>query len=175
VGTERESAYAGAVMAVAAAEGELSTVQDEMFAIARVIGDSDELAATLSDSTVPAARRQQVVEDLLQGRASKTTIALVSMIVANGRSRDLQGIADELVALGAAEGGRQVAIVRSAVDLSEDQKTRLATALQASVGTPVDVRVVIDPSVLGGLVAQVGDTVIDGSVRRRLDQLKQAI
>ena len=44
-----------------------------------------------------------------------------------------------------------------------------------SLGTPVDVRVVVDPSVLGGLVTQVGDTVIDGSVRRRLDQLKQAI
>jgi len=43
------------------------------------------------------------------------------------------------------------------------------------VGKPVDVRVVVDPSVLGGLVAQVGDTVIDGTVRRRLDQLKQAI
>ena len=62
-----------------------------------------------------------------------------------------------------------------AIDLSDDQKTRLAAALQTAVGKPVDVRVVIDPSVLGGLVAQVGDTVIDGSVRRRLDLLKQAI
>jgi len=99
----------------------------------------------------------------------------VSMVVAAGRARDLTGIADELVALGAAEGGRDVAVVRSAIDLTDDQKTRLAAALQQAVGTPVDVRVVIDPSVLGGLVAQVGDTVIDGSVRRRLDLLKQAI
>ncbi len=84
-------------------------------------------------------------------------------------------IADALVALGASEGGKQLALVRSAVELSDDQKTRLATALEQSVGTPVEVRVVIDPQVLGGLVAQVGDTIIDGSVRRRLDQLKQAI
>ncbi len=173
--TDRETAYASALMAIAAAEGELAAVQDEIFTLARVLGENDELASTLSDSLLPAARRQQIIEDLLSGKASKTTIALVSMIVATGRSRNLTAIADELVALGAAEGGKQVAIVRSAVELTDDQKSRLATALQSSVGSPVEVRVVIDPTVLGGLVAQIGETVIDGSVRRRLEQLKQAI
>ena len=173
--TDRETAYAKALMAVASAEGDLATVQDEIFTLARVVSGNDELASTLSDTTLPAARRQQVIEDLLSGRASRTTVALVSMIVATGRSRDLNAIADEFVALGAAEVGRRVAVVRSAVELSDDQKARLGKALEDSVGGPVDVRVVIDPSVLGGLVTQIGDTVIDGSVRRRLDQLKQAI
>lgn len=173
--TERDNAYAKAVMAVASAEGELSSVQDEFFTLARLIGDSDELSTTLSDPQVPAGRRQQIVEDLLEGRASKSTIGLVSTIVANGRIRDLAGIADALVALGAAEGGKKVAVVRAAVDLTDDQKARLATALEATAGAPVDVRVVLDPTVLGGLVAQIDDTVIDGSVRRRLEQLKQAI
>ncbi len=173
--SERDNAYASAIVAVAAAEGALSTVQDEFFAVARAVSDSDELASTLSDQQAPAARRQQVIEDLLGGKAHPTTVALVSMIVGTGRARDLPVIAEAVVALGASQAGKQVAIVKSAVELTEDQKTRLAAALQQSVGTPVDVRVVIDPTVMGGLVAQVGDTVIDGSVRRRLDQLKQAI
>jgi F-type H+-transporting ATPase subunit delta len=173
--SERDKAYAAAIAAVARAEGELGAVQDELFSLARTLGGSEELLSTLTDPQLPASRRQQIVEDLLAGRVSKATLAVVSMVVAAGRARDLQGIADELVALGAAEGGRQVAVVRSAIDLTDDQKTRLAGALQVSLGTPVDVRVVIDPTVLGGLVAQVGDTVIDGTVRRRLDQLKQAI
>ncbi len=173
--TERDNAYAQAVVAVAAAEGALSTVQDEFFAVARAVSGSDELASTLSDQQAPVARRQQVIEDLLGGKAHPTTVALVSMIVGTGRARDLPAIAEAVVALGASEAGKQVAIVKSAVELTDDQKTRLAAALQQSVGTPVDVRVVIDPQVMGGLVAQVGDTVIDGSVRRRLDQLKQAI
>jgi F-type H+-transporting ATPase subunit delta len=173
--SERDKAYAAAIAAVARAEGELGAVQDELFTLARTLGGSEELSTTLTDPQLPAGRRQQIVEDILEGRVSKATLAVVSMIVAAGRTRDLQGIADALVELGAAEGGRQVAVVRSAIDLTDDQKTRLAGALQASLGTPVDVRVVIDPSVLGGLVAQVGDTVIDGTVRRRLDQLKQAI
>lgn len=173
--SERDSAYAQAIVAVAAAEGALSEVQDEVFSIARQVTDSDELASTLSDQQVPVARRQQIIEDLLGGRAHAATVALVSMIVGTGRARDLPAIADALVALGASESGKQLALVRSAVELSDDQKTRLASALQQSVGTPVEVRVVVDPQVLGGLVAQVGDTIIDGSVRRRLDQLKQAI
>jgi F-type H+-transporting ATPase subunit delta len=173
--SNRDTAYAKALLSVAAAEGDLSVVQDEVFTLARTIAGNDELSATLSDTQVPAARRAQIIEDLLGGRASSTTVALLSMIVINGRVRDLPAIAEELATLGAAETGKQVAVVRSAVELTEDQKSRLATALQSSVGQPVEVRVVIDPSVLGGLVAQVGDTVIDGSVRRRLDQLKQAI
>lgn len=173
--TERESAYAAAIVSVAAAEGDLATVQDEVFTIARTVAGSDELMATLSDQQVPVERRQQVIEDLLGGKASKTTIALVSMVVGTGRVRELPAIADAVAALGASQAGKQVAIVRSAIELTDDQKSRLAAALEQSVGTQVEVRVVIDPSVMGGLVAKVGDTVIDGSVRRRLDQLKQAI
>lgn len=173
--SERDTSYASAIAAVAQAEGQLTGVQDELFTIARTVGDSDELQSTLTDTTVPVERRQQIIEELLSGNVSRTTLAVVSMIVAAGRARDLPGIADALVALGAAEGGREVAIVRSAIDLTDDQKTRLATALEQTLGKAVDVRVVIDPSVIGGIVTQVGDTVLDGSVRRRLDLLKQAI
>ena len=75
----------------------------------------------------------------------------------------------------AAEANKEVAEVRSAIALTDDQKTRLADALGKATGKQVEVKVIIDPSIQGGLVAQVGDTVIDGSVRRRLDQLKNAL
>jgi F-type H+-transporting ATPase subunit delta len=64
--------------------------------------------------------------------------------------------------------------VRSAIPLTDDQLERLAKALGNATGKQVEVKVVVDPSVLGGIVAQVGDTVIDGSVRSRIDQLKHA-
>ena len=59
--------------------------------------------------------------------------------------------------------------------LTDDQKDRLAAALANATGKQVEVKVVVDPSVLGGLVATVGDTVIDGTVRSRLDQLKSLL
>lgn len=173
--TDRATAYATAAVAVAAAEGDLQAFTDEMLAVATAVDNSDELSATLTDAQIPAARRAQIVEDLLDGQALPSTVSLVSMIVANGRARDLSAIAREVAAIGAAEQGRDVAVVRSAIALTDDQKERLAAALATAIGTPVDVRVEIDPTVLGGLVAQIGDIVIDGSVRRRLDQLKQSV
>lgn len=172
---DRENAYASAVAAMAAAEGNLDVVQDELFVLAGALRSNDELAGALADPSVPVARRQQIVEDLLSGKASRSTLAAMSMIVAAGRSNDLERIAEALAAQTAAGVGREVAVVRSAIELDTDQKSRLAAALAKATGKQVEVRVVVDPSVLGGIVAQVGDTVIDGSVRRRLDQLKQAI
>jgi F-type H+-transporting ATPase subunit delta len=171
---DRSHAYAEALLAVARSEGNLAEVEDELFRFARLLEANDDLRTTLSDAGLPVSRRQQIVEDLLGGRASPTTTALVSMVVGTGRSRDLPGIIDELVKRSAAEGNKEVAEVRSAVDLTDDQKQRLAAALEAKTGKKVELKVIIDPTVLGGLVAQVGDTVIDGSIKTRLQQLKTA-
>ena len=171
---DRSHAYAEALLAVARSEGNAAEVEDELFRFARLLESNDELRTTLTDAQLPASRRQQIVEDLLGGRADRVTTALVSMVVGAGRARDLPAIIDELVKLSAASGNKEVAEVRSAVELSDDQKQRLVTALQAKTGKQVELKVIIDPTVLGGLVAQVGDTVIDGSVKTRLQQLHTA-
>lgn len=171
---DRTLAYAGALFGVARSEGSLAEVEDELFRFARTLESSDDLRTTLTDAALPVSRRQQIVEDLLGGRANPITTSLLSMVVGTGRSRDLPAIVDELVRISAAEANLEVAEVRSAVALTDDQKVRLAGALGKATGKQVEVKVIIDPSVLGGLVAQVGDTVIDGSVKTRLAQLKTA-
>ncbi len=170
----RSHAYAGALLSVARSEGNLAEVEDELFRFARVLETNDELRTTLTDAALPVSRRQQIVEDLLGGRANPITTALLSMVVGAGRARDLTSIIDELVKLSAAEGNKELAEVRSAIELTDDQKLRLITALESATGKKVELKVIIDPSVLGGLVAQVGDTVIDGSVKTRLQQLQTA-
>jgi F-type H+-transporting ATPase subunit delta len=172
---DRTLAYAEALFEVARAEGNLGEVEDELFRFSQTLQGNDELRDALTDARIPAARRQQIVEDLLGGKASSTTVALVSMVVGTGRARDLPPIIERLVEMSAAEANKEVAEVRSAVPLTDDQRDRLAKALEDATGKQVEVKVVVDPSVLGGIVAQVGDTVIDGSVRRRLDQLKNAL
>ncbi|MXW42503.1 MAG: ATP synthase F1 subunit delta [Acidimicrobiia bacterium] len=173
--SERSVSYADAVVSVAKAEGNLDLVADELFRVARAIEGSDELRMTLSDRQIPAALRQQIVEDLLGGQAADITTAMVSMIVAAGRSSDIAGIARETVELNARERGYSVAEVRTAVALSDEQTQRLATALSAATGHQVDVKVIVDPSVMGGVVATIGDEVIDGSVRHRLSQLRDSL
>jgi F-type H+-transporting ATPase subunit delta len=172
---DRTLAYAEALFGVARAEGTLGEVEDELFRFSQTLQGNDELRDALTDPSIPASRRQQIVEDLLGGRASSTTVALVSMVVGTGRARQLPSIISQLVAMSAAEANKEVAEVRSAIALNDDQRKRLAEALGQATGKQVEVKVVVDPSVLGGIVAQVGDTVIDGSVRSRLDQLKNAL
>ena len=171
---QRIDGYARGLFELAKAEGTLDEVEDELFRFARSYESSDELRNALSDEQIPPAKRQAIVEDLLGGKASSTTTALLSMVVGTGRSRDLTSIIDEVVKLSAAEGNREVAEVRSVIELSDDQKQRLAAALEAKTGKRVELKVIIDPTLLGGLVAQVGDTVIDGSIKTRLQQLKTA-
>ncbi len=170
----RTSAYAEALYQVVRAEDELGEVEDELFRFARVVEGNDELRDALADPHTPVSRRQQIIEDLLAGKAQPATIGLVSMVAANGRIRDLPTIVDAMVERSAHEANKEVAEVRSAIALTDDQKARLADALGRATGKEVEVKVIIDPSVKGGLVAQVGDTVIDGTVRRRLEQLRNS-
>jgi F-type H+-transporting ATPase subunit delta len=171
---ERADAYAEALLRVAAAEGQIGEVEDELFRFAQVLEGSDELRDALTDPHIPASRRQQIVEDLLGGKATSTTVALVSLVVGTGRGKDLPAIIHALVEMSARQVNKEVAEVRSAIDLSDDQRQRLAAALANSLGKDVEVKVIVDPTVLGGIVAQVGDTVIDGSVRHRLAKLRES-
>ncbi len=168
-------AYATALFEIAQADGTLALVEDELFRVARAFESNEQLRNTLSDATIPADRRQQVAEQLLGAKASNTTTQLVSLVVGSGQVRNLPAIVDSLVKRASAEKQQEVAEVRSAIALSDDQKTRLTAALTKVTGKPVNLKVVIDPSVLGGLVAVVGDEVIDDTVRTRLDQLKTRI
>lgn len=173
--SDRVQGYADAMLSVAAAEGNVDQVSSELFSVARAVDGSDELRTSLNDQRIPASKRQQIVEDLLGGRVSATTVGLVSMVVGAGRAADLSKIADAFVHSAAAEQSREVASVRSAVPLSEDQVQRLAAAIKSSTGKDVDVKVTVDPSVVGGVVTTIGDTVIDGSVRSRLGKLRETL
>jgi F-type H+-transporting ATPase subunit delta len=168
----RIEGYARALFEVARADGTLDEVEDELFRFARSYESSEGLRSALADENIPAAKRQAIVEDLLGSTATSTTVQLISMVVGSGRSGDLVPIIDALVQRASAAKNLEVAEVRSAVALTEDQQARLKAALANATGKQVNLKVVVDPSVIGGLVATVGDTVIDGSVRTRVDQLK---
>lgn len=170
-GDNRIDGYARALFEIARAEGTLDEVEDELFRFARSYESSEELRNALTDDAIPAARRQSIVEDLLDGKATPTTVQLVSLVVAGGRSRDLPAIIDRLVQRAASSKDAAVAEVRSAVALTSDQEDRLRAALANATGRNVNLKVVVDPAVLGGIVATVGDVVIDGTVRTHLDQL----
>jgi F-type H+-transporting ATPase subunit delta len=171
----REAVYAQALLQIAQAEAYTERIENELFRVARAFETDDGLRTTLTDAAIPAARRQAIVEDLLDGRAHPLTVAMVSFLVGAGRARDIPDIVDDFVALAAELRAEAVAEVRSAIPLDSDQQARLAEALGRATHKRITVKVIVDPSVMGGLVARVGDTVIDGSVRHRLEQIKETL
>ncbi len=172
---DRIDAYARALLEIAAAEDRLSDVEDELFRFSRIVEGNDDLRLALSNPGLPADRRAAIVDELLEARALQTTRALASFIVGSGRGHDLPAIVQRFVELAAQTRQHELAEVRSAIPLDDAQQERLARALGRATGKNIEVKVVVDPTVLGGLVATIGDTVIDGSVRHRLDQLKETL
>lgn len=173
--SDRVEAYANAFLEVARAEARLEDVEDDLFRFARVLEGSDDLRMALTDPALSPARRMAIVEDLMGGKALAVSAALAAFVVGAGRASDLPEIVDRFVRKAAGERAHELAEVRSAVALDDAQRARLADALGAATGKQIEVMVVVDPTVLGGLVARIGDTVIDGTVKHRLDQLKEQI
>ena len=173
--SERTAGYAAAIYELAKAEGDLARVEGELASVARAIDGSSDLRSTLTDPALPLERKRAIIDDLVGGRASRTTSTAIDMVASLNRIGELGSIATLLAERSAASVGKQLAEVRSAVELDDATVQRLAAALEKQIGTPVEVRTIVDPSIVGGIVTRVGDTVIDGSVRSQLQSLRQAL
>jgi len=173
--TERIEVWAQALLEIAQAEEHLSEVEDELFRFARIIEGKYDLRMALSNPGQPADRRAAIVDELLEHRSLAMTRAIAAFVVGAGRGHDLPAIVERFVELAAQSREHEVAEVRSATPLDEAQVQALAQALSRATHKNIEVRVVVDPELLGGLVATIGDTVIDGTVRHRLEQLKESL
>jgi F-type H+-transporting ATPase subunit delta len=172
---DRAAAYATALVAVAEAEGALGKVEDELFSFAKATEQNPKLREALTDQSLPVENREAVVRDVLGGRANQVTINLITFVIQSGRARDLSKIADAFVQLAASSRQHAVAEIRSAVPLTDKQRERLERALSSATGRTVEAKVVVDPTVIGGVVARVDDLVFDGSVASRLEDARHAL
>ena len=172
---DRAAGYAAAVVAVADAEGVGGRVEDELFGFAKAVDQNAELREALTDRALPVENRLAVVREVIGDRAHPVTVSLISFIVESGRARELGKIAEDAVAIAAERREHAVAEVRSAVPLTDQQRERLEQALSRATGRTVEAKVIVDPTVVGGVVARVGDLVFDGSVASRLEDAKHAL
>jgi len=156
-----------AVFAETDADGTLGDVEDELFRFDRLLESQPRLRSALGDPVLPDENKRALVDDLLKDRASDATVTLVH--VAISRPGDpvnrIQALADRA----AARRDRVLVEARTAVELDDERRDRLAEALSHAAGRQVDLEVVVDPSVVGGVVARIGDELIDGTVRRKLE------
>lgn len=164
-----------ALYSVAAADGTLDNVEDELFRFGRIIDREPALLLALTDPAVPVANRLALVDSLLEGRATDTTLRLVHELVASPRGKTLGVNLDEYVRLAAERRDQLVAQVNVALPLSAEQTARLATALESQLGRRVHLNVELDPELVGGMTITIGDTVFDGSIASRLADARRRI
>ncbi len=172
---DRLDGYAAAAFNLAVAEGESERVESELFSVARAVDASKPLRDALADPRLPTERKQMLLNELLKGRASAVTVNFLALLAAQGRSGDLGAIVERLVEKAAASREKVVAEVRSAVPLDQATIDRLTAAIGKATRKRVEVKAIVDSDLLGGIVAQVGDVVIDGSIRHRLQSMRETL
>jgi F-type H+-transporting ATPase subunit delta len=172
---DRTSGYAQAVVALATAEDALDTVETELLTVARTIEGSTELRDRLTDLQIPVSQRLKFVEADALTAAHPATRAALAMLIAAERVLDLEPITRQVSESAAEARDRDLAEVWVATSLDDGQRAQLQQALERATGKSLDLRIHVDPSVVGGVRAQVGDTVIDGSLAKRLEDVKTRI
>ncbi|MGW2203044.1 F0F1 ATP synthase subunit delta [Streptomyces sp. NPDC001774] len=150
--------------------GALDDVEDELFRFGRIVTSSTELRSALTDKAATASAKGELLRSLLGGKANAVTERLVVRLVTQPRGRSLEAGLESLSKLAAARRDRMVAVVTSAVPLTDQQKQRLGAVLAKLYGRQMHLNLDVDPAVLGGITVQVGDEVINGTIAERLDE-----
>ena len=154
--------------------GQLEQLESELFGVATMVEREPRVRSALTNPGLPVENKRALVADLLSG-AGKRTTALADLLVELHEGHDLDTVAKEWAEAAAARRNRVVAEVRSAVELDDQRRARLAEALTRVLGKPVVLQVTIDEAILGSVVVRVGDELFDGSIRSRLEQAREAL
>lgn len=167
----------GVVAAAAEAEGQsrLDDVEDELFRFGRIVAANPELRRTLTDAAVPADGKRQLLRELLADKVAPSSLRLITQLAVHPRGRNLESGLDAFGLLVAQQRQRLVAVVRSAVALTDEQKQRLTAWLRGSYGRDVHLNVEVDPRVLGGFSVRIGDEIIDTTIVGRIEEVRRRL
>jgi F-type H+-transporting ATPase subunit delta len=149
--------------------GELDDVEDELFRFGRIVSSDRELGRILSDRKAPAGGKAALLDRLLSRKVSPVTEQLLRNVLTGPHVGHAENAIERLSDVASRRRGQSVARVTTAVALTPEQEQRLTEVLGRIYGRTVGLQVTVDPSVLGGLIVQVGDEVIDGSIAHRLE------
>jgi F-type H+-transporting ATPase subunit delta len=165
--------YAKALFELAKEDGKVAEVVGELGSMGDLLEGNPELHDVLFRPLHPVAQRRAVLAGVTdQIGASPTVQSFFSLLIDQRRLVDFPAIREEFERLASEDAGLRRAEVVSAGPLRDDQLERLRRALSTRTGGEVEVSVRVDPSLLGGVIAKVGDLVFDGSLRTQLRQLR---
>jgi F-type H+-transporting ATPase subunit delta len=166
--------YAEAAFEVAMRDGTVEAWRAELDAAAAIAAD-DTVGRMLANPAVPLETRTEMAESIFGAVVGRPVLNLVGLMLRRGRIEQLPRVAAEFRRLDNARQGITLATATSAAPLGPDEIRALTERMEQFTGGRVELDLQVDPSLLGGLVVRVGDRLIDGSVRGRLERLRNQL
>ena len=166
--------YAEAAFEVGQRDGTVETWRRELDAAGAIV-DDDRVARLLGNPAIAEERRLELAESTFGKLVGRPVLNLIGLMLRRGRIDELPRVAAEFRRLDNERQGITPATATSAVPLSEDEVRAVTARLEAMTGGRVDLDLRVDPDLIGGLVVRVGDRLIDGSVRSRLERLRNQL
>lgn len=162
--------YAAALFQTARKTGQAEAVEQDLRTLAEFLEAYPQVLKSISVPRVPEDRKKAVLQSLIGSRLGTLTQRFLDLMVDHGRAVALPETAAAYAQLVDESRNIVAAQVVSATELDEGQQSRLKAKLDALTGKDARLEVTTDPSLVGGLVVRIGDTILDGSVRGYLEQ-----
>ena len=166
--------YAQAVFAIALDSGELDRWLDDLALLSDAIVN-EEFANFLDAPQLTLAQKTGLIAETLGDSVSELARNLISLLASRNSARLLPSITESYQQMLDEHNGVERAEIVSAVQLSDEQQGRIEAMLTGIVGKDITATSRVEPQIIGGFVARVGDKVIDGSTRTRLDELRREL
>jgi F-type H+-transporting ATPase subunit delta len=166
--------YAEAAFSLAKEEDAFDRWATDLVIAADVLA-MPEAARVVGDPSIPLQSRRDVIGALLGTRVSRSVVRLALLLAERGRVDSLPAVSSEYRRLLNRERGVVEARVTSATPLEASEVEALRERIAGTAGGTVDLTTAVDPALIGGLTVRVGDTLIDASVRGRLERLRERL
>ncbi|WP_169732434.1 F0F1 ATP synthase subunit delta [Haloglycomyces albus] len=164
-----------ALLQASAKEGSLATVEDELFRFRRIVDGDPELSSVLGSTGTEETVKVQIVDRLLDGKTDPVTVKLIETACHGVGGRSFDPSMEHLLNATAEAREQVLAYVTVASTLEEGAEQKIAAKLSLVYNYPVGVKVIVDPSVVGGIRIQVGSDLWDGTVSRRLNAARRVL
>jgi F-type H+-transporting ATPase subunit delta len=165
--------YARALLEIAQAETVIQRIEEELFRLRELLKSNPNLLEFLKDPNVTREGKRQALAELFQGRVHSLVLNALITVSDNDRANRLPAIIEEFIALAAASRQKVSGEIITAIKLDDAMLARLSAELSRITGKSVQLFQKVDPAILGGAIIQVGEQVIDGSLRRKLNQIRE--